>query len=121
MEQQGIPVTMANLNIHRNREEEMRQERMRYEKVLEEAAAQKAREQNKGKARGVEEEYDNEEIDEEGGECVAYSQRQRFSVPMGALLGKRSDAHYYLRLRFTPLMSTGIGVDFQSYDITSKA
>ncbi|MED6139652.1 hypothetical protein PIB30_085819 [Stylosanthes scabra] len=63
MEQQGIPVTMANLNIHRNREEEMCQERMRYEKVLEEAAAQKAREQNKGKARGVEEEYDDEETD----------------------------------------------------------
>ncbi|MED6115622.1 hypothetical protein PIB30_092432, partial [Stylosanthes scabra] len=68
MEQQGIPVTMANLNIHRNREEEMRQERMRYEKVLEEAAAQKAKEQNEGKARGVEEEYDDEETDEEGGE-----------------------------------------------------
>ncbi|MED6196948.1 hypothetical protein PIB30_052136 [Stylosanthes scabra] len=68
MEQQGIPVTMANLNIHRNIEEAMRQERMRYEKILEEAAAQKAREKNKGKARGIEEEYDDEEIDEEGGE-----------------------------------------------------
>ncbi|MED6128051.1 hypothetical protein PIB30_093939 [Stylosanthes scabra] len=51
MEQQGIPITKANLNIHRTREEEMRQERMRYEKILEEAAAQKAKEQNKGKAR----------------------------------------------------------------------
>ncbi|MED6149746.1 hypothetical protein PIB30_065542 [Stylosanthes scabra] len=68
IEQQGIPVTMANLNIHRNREEEMRQERMRYEKVLEEAATQKAKEQNKSKARGVEEDYDDEETDEEGGE-----------------------------------------------------
>ncbi|MED6176220.1 hypothetical protein PIB30_085993 [Stylosanthes scabra] len=38
IEQQGIPITMANLNIHRAREEEMYQERMRYEKVLEEAA-----------------------------------------------------------------------------------
>ncbi|MED6125062.1 hypothetical protein PIB30_064908 [Stylosanthes scabra] len=70
MEQKGIPVTMANLNIDRNREEKMRQERMRYEKVLEEAAAQKAREKNKGKARGVEEEYDDEETDEEDGECL---------------------------------------------------
>ncbi|MED6213114.1 hypothetical protein PIB30_090120 [Stylosanthes scabra] len=60
MEQQGIPITMANLNIHRNREEKMRQERMRYEKVLEEAATQKAKEQNKGKARGIEEDYDDE-------------------------------------------------------------
>ncbi|MED6212241.1 hypothetical protein PIB30_081416 [Stylosanthes scabra] len=68
MEQQGIPVTMANLNIYRNREEEMHQERMRYERVLEEAATQKAKEQNKGKARGAEEDYDDEEIDEEGGE-----------------------------------------------------
>ncbi|MED6176342.1 hypothetical protein PIB30_087302, partial [Stylosanthes scabra] len=47
MEKQGIPITMANLNIHRNREEEMCQERMRYETVLEEAAAQKAKEQTK--------------------------------------------------------------------------
>ncbi|MED6112910.1 hypothetical protein PIB30_066097 [Stylosanthes scabra] len=66
MEQQDIPVTMANPNIHRNREEEIRQEKMRFEKVLEEAAAQKAKEQNKGKARGVKEEYD----DEEGGEWL---------------------------------------------------
>ncbi|MED6224766.1 hypothetical protein PIB30_087326, partial [Stylosanthes scabra] len=68
MEQQGIPVTRATLNIHRNREKEMHRERMRYEKVLEEATAQKAKEQNKGKARGVEEDYDDEETDEEGGE-----------------------------------------------------
>ncbi|MED6127716.1 hypothetical protein PIB30_090733 [Stylosanthes scabra] len=32
MEMQGIPVTMANLAIHRQREEEMNQERMRYAK-----------------------------------------------------------------------------------------
>ncbi|MED6162598.1 hypothetical protein PIB30_072015 [Stylosanthes scabra] len=31
MEMQGIPVTMANLGIHRQREEEINQERMRYE------------------------------------------------------------------------------------------
>ncbi|MED6140230.1 hypothetical protein PIB30_091203, partial [Stylosanthes scabra] len=59
---------MANLNIHRTIEEEMRQERMRYEKVLEEAAAQKAKEQNKDKARGIEEDYDDKKTEDEGGE-----------------------------------------------------
>ncbi|MED6117942.1 hypothetical protein PIB30_114747, partial [Stylosanthes scabra] len=49
MEMQGIPVTMANLAIHRQKEEEMRQERMRYDHILQEAAAEKAREANKGK------------------------------------------------------------------------
>ncbi|MED6153133.1 hypothetical protein PIB30_098636 [Stylosanthes scabra] len=34
MEMQGIPVTMANLAIHAQREEEMNQERMRYDQVL---------------------------------------------------------------------------------------
>ncbi|MED6189598.1 hypothetical protein PIB30_097600 [Stylosanthes scabra] len=47
MEMQGIPVTMANLAIHRQREEEMNQERMRYDQILQEAAAQQARETNK--------------------------------------------------------------------------
>ncbi|MED6201237.1 hypothetical protein PIB30_092881, partial [Stylosanthes scabra] len=49
MEMQGIPVNMANLAIHRQREEEMNQERMRSERILQEAAAQQAR--NKGKSR----------------------------------------------------------------------
>ncbi|MED6177707.1 hypothetical protein PIB30_100643 [Stylosanthes scabra] len=40
MEMQGIPVNMANLAIHRQREEEMNQERMRCERILQEAAAQ---------------------------------------------------------------------------------
>ncbi|MED6149744.1 hypothetical protein PIB30_065540 [Stylosanthes scabra] len=53
MEMQGIPVNMANLAIHRQREEEMNQERMRYERILQEAAAQQAREANKGKSREV--------------------------------------------------------------------
>ncbi|MED6188060.1 hypothetical protein PIB30_082453 [Stylosanthes scabra] len=53
MEMQGIPVTMANLAIHRQREEEMNQERMRYDQILQEAAAQQAREANKGKSREV--------------------------------------------------------------------
>ncbi|MED6119660.1 hypothetical protein PIB30_013536 [Stylosanthes scabra] len=53
MEMQGIPVTMANMAIHRQKEEEMRQERMRYDHILQEAAAEKAREANKGKVREV--------------------------------------------------------------------
>ncbi|MED6108983.1 hypothetical protein PIB30_029325 [Stylosanthes scabra] len=64
MEMQGILVTMANLAIHRQKEEEMRQERMRYDQILQEAAAEKAREENKGKARMVEEAED-EDTDEE--------------------------------------------------------
>ncbi|MED6224903.1 hypothetical protein PIB30_088679 [Stylosanthes scabra] len=51
MEMQGIPVNMANLAIHRQRDEEMNQERMRSERILQEAAAQQAR--NKGKSREV--------------------------------------------------------------------
>ncbi|MED6188779.1 hypothetical protein PIB30_089157 [Stylosanthes scabra] len=51
MKMQGIPVTMANLAIHRQREKEMNQERMRHDQILQEAAAQQARETNKGKAR----------------------------------------------------------------------
>ncbi|MED6175692.1 hypothetical protein PIB30_080755 [Stylosanthes scabra] len=47
MEMQGIPVTMANLAIHRQREEEMNQERMRYDQILQEAAAQQAREEQR--------------------------------------------------------------------------
>ncbi|MED6205026.1 hypothetical protein PIB30_014250 [Stylosanthes scabra] len=66
MEMQGIPVTMANLAIHRQKEEEMNQERMRYDQILQEAATQQAREANKGKAREVvpdsEEEEDSKEL-----------------------------------------------------------
>ncbi|MED6189621.1 hypothetical protein PIB30_097814, partial [Stylosanthes scabra] len=47
MEMQGIPVTMTNLAIHRQREEEVNQERMRYNQILQEVAAQRAREANK--------------------------------------------------------------------------
>ncbi|MED6225481.1 hypothetical protein PIB30_094161, partial [Stylosanthes scabra] len=36
MEMKGIPVNMANLAIHRQREEEINQERMRYERILQE-------------------------------------------------------------------------------------
>ncbi|MED6224150.1 hypothetical protein PIB30_081043 [Stylosanthes scabra] len=47
MEMQGIPVNMANLAIHRQREEEMNQERMRCERILQEAGAQQARNKDK--------------------------------------------------------------------------
>ncbi|MED6151827.1 hypothetical protein PIB30_086092 [Stylosanthes scabra] len=53
MEMQGIPVTMVNLAIHRQREEEINQENMRYDHILQEAATQQAREANKGKTREV--------------------------------------------------------------------
>ncbi|MED6212989.1 hypothetical protein PIB30_088928 [Stylosanthes scabra] len=68
MEMQGIPVTMANLAIHRQREEEMNQERMRHDQILQEAAAQQVRETNKGKTREVvpdsEEEFVSSESEE---------------------------------------------------------
>ncbi|MED6149361.1 hypothetical protein PIB30_061595, partial [Stylosanthes scabra] len=53
MEMQGIPVTIANLAIHRHREEEMNQERMRHDQMVQEATTERAREANKGKAREV--------------------------------------------------------------------
>ncbi|MED6196655.1 hypothetical protein PIB30_049463 [Stylosanthes scabra] len=53
MEAQGVPVTIANLAIHRHREKEMNQERMRHNQTVQEAAAEKAREANKGKVREV--------------------------------------------------------------------
>ncbi|MED6138676.1 hypothetical protein PIB30_076665 [Stylosanthes scabra] len=68
MEIQGIPVTMANLAIHRQREEEINQERMRYDQILQEAAAQQAREANKGKTREIvpdsEDEFVSSEFEE---------------------------------------------------------
>ncbi|MED6164244.1 hypothetical protein PIB30_087851 [Stylosanthes scabra] len=68
MEMQGILVTMANLAIHRQGEEEMNQERMRCDQILQEAAAQQAREANNGKTREVvpdsEEEFVSSESEE---------------------------------------------------------
>ncbi|MED6198835.1 hypothetical protein PIB30_070279, partial [Stylosanthes scabra] len=68
MEMQGIPVTMANLAIHRQREEKMNQERMRHDQILQEAAAQQERKTNKGKTREVvpdsEEEFLSSESEE---------------------------------------------------------
>ncbi|MED6196749.1 hypothetical protein PIB30_050294 [Stylosanthes scabra] len=61
IQQQGIPITMDNLKIHRLREEEMLQERQRYQRILDEAASARAKEQNKGKARRVEEDSEEDE------------------------------------------------------------
>ncbi|MED6226472.1 hypothetical protein PIB30_104116 [Stylosanthes scabra] len=68
MEMQGIPVTMANLAIHRQREEEMNQERMRCERILQEAAAQQAREANNGKSREVVPDFEDEFVSSESEE-----------------------------------------------------
>ncbi|MED6170448.1 hypothetical protein PIB30_031000 [Stylosanthes scabra] len=60
-----FPMTIANLAIHRHREEEMNQERMRQNQMVQEATAERAREANKGKAREVvldSEEEDSEEL-----------------------------------------------------------
>ncbi|MED6122428.1 hypothetical protein PIB30_039725 [Stylosanthes scabra] len=53
IEMQGILETMANLAIHRQREEEMNQERMRHNQIIQEASAQQEKETNKGKSREV--------------------------------------------------------------------
>ncbi|MED6180605.1 hypothetical protein PIB30_011641 [Stylosanthes scabra] len=63
MEMQGIPVIIANLAIHRHREEEMNQERMRHDQMVQEATTERAREANKGKAREVVPDFD-EDMDE---------------------------------------------------------
>ncbi|MED6204707.1 hypothetical protein PIB30_011387 [Stylosanthes scabra] len=64
MEAQGVPVTIANLAIHRHREEEMNRERMRHNQTVQEAAFQRAREANKGKAREVVPDSEEEESEE---------------------------------------------------------
>ncbi|MED6123162.1 hypothetical protein PIB30_046603 [Stylosanthes scabra] len=63
-EAQGVPVTIANLAIHRHREEEMNQERMRHNQMVQEAAAEMAREANKGKAREVVPDSEEEQSEE---------------------------------------------------------
>ncbi|MED6137031.1 hypothetical protein PIB30_061187 [Stylosanthes scabra] len=64
MEAQGVPVTIANLAIHRHREEKMNRERMRHNQTVQEAASQRAREANKGKAREVVPDSEEEESEE---------------------------------------------------------
>ncbi|MED6195950.1 hypothetical protein PIB30_042618 [Stylosanthes scabra] len=64
MEAQGVPVTIANLAIHRHREEEMNRERMRHNQTVQEAAAERVREAKKGKAREVVPDSEEEESEE---------------------------------------------------------
>ncbi|MED6212017.1 hypothetical protein PIB30_079159 [Stylosanthes scabra] len=82
MEMRGIPVTMASLALHRQKEEEMNQERMRYDQILQEAAAQQARETNKGKAREVVPDSEEEFIssESEGWATVETSQTTTIST-----------------------------------------
>ncbi|MED6134864.1 hypothetical protein PIB30_040877 [Stylosanthes scabra] len=54
----------TNLAIHRHREEEMNRERMRHNQTVQEAASQRAREANKGKAREVVPDSEEEESEE---------------------------------------------------------
>ncbi|MED6197035.1 hypothetical protein PIB30_052940 [Stylosanthes scabra] len=80
MEAQGVPVTIANLAIHRHREEEMNQERMRHNQTVQEAAAEKAREANKGKVREVVPDSDEDMDDLVSGESEEWflSRKDRF-------------------------------------------
>ncbi|MED6220961.1 hypothetical protein PIB30_049847 [Stylosanthes scabra] len=101
MEAQGIPVTIANLAIHRHREEEMNQERMRHNQTVQEAAAERAREENKGKAREVvpdSEEGSDELVSGKLEECIAWS-----FIPRG------NDTHFtvVLLVRFGALAEIG--------------
>ncbi|MED6200443.1 hypothetical protein PIB30_085156 [Stylosanthes scabra] len=64
MEAQGIPMTIPNLAIDRHREEEMNQERTKHNQTVQEAAAERAREVNKGKARKVVPDSEEEESEE---------------------------------------------------------
>ncbi|MED6224458.1 hypothetical protein PIB30_084232 [Stylosanthes scabra] len=102
MEAQGIPVTIANLAIHRHREEEMNRERMRNNQTVQEAASQRAREANKGKARKVvpdsEEEESKEMYSSPSEECIAWSFIHRgndthFTVVLLERFGALADLH----------------------------
>ncbi|MED6162783.1 hypothetical protein PIB30_073808 [Stylosanthes scabra] len=75
MEAQGVPVTIANLAIHRHREEEMNREQMRHNQTVQEAEAERAREENKGKAREVVPDFE-----EEGSEELYSSESEEWSI-----------------------------------------
>ncbi|MED6216670.1 hypothetical protein PIB30_009816 [Stylosanthes scabra] len=63
-EAQDIPVTIANLAIHRHREEDMNQERKRHNQEVHEGTTEREREANKGKAREVVPDSEEEESEE---------------------------------------------------------
>ncbi|MED6170893.1 hypothetical protein PIB30_035470 [Stylosanthes scabra] len=138
MEMQGIPVTMANLALHRQKEEEMNQERMRYDQILQEAATQQAREANKGKDREVvpdseEEEEDSEELASSASEeCIAWSFIPRgndthFTVVLHVRFGALAEIGAYHNLKVlhvldgsSPGLPQNFGRRFISPDLSSK-
>ncbi|MED6225660.1 hypothetical protein PIB30_095760 [Stylosanthes scabra] len=65
MQGRRIPITLENLKINRQREEEIRIERQRYQRILDEVAARRAKEQNKGKARRDEDEDEDDDDDDD--------------------------------------------------------
>ncbi|MED6147101.1 hypothetical protein PIB30_040811 [Stylosanthes scabra] len=85
IEAQGIPVTIANLAIHRHREEEMNQERMRHDQTVQEATAERAREANKGKAREVVPNSEKEEDSEELASSASEEWKEAWIVLFGPL------------------------------------
>ncbi|MED6183520.1 hypothetical protein PIB30_038642 [Stylosanthes scabra] len=109
MEAQGVPVRIANLAIHRHREEEMNRERMRHNQTVQEAASQRAREANKGNAREVvpdsEEEESKEMYSSPSEECIAWS-----FIPCG------NDTHFTVVL----LERFGALADFLHQSVTPR-
>ncbi|MED6126500.1 hypothetical protein PIB30_079167 [Stylosanthes scabra] len=92
MVMQGIPVTMANLALHRQKEEEMNQERMRLDQILQEAAAQQARETNKGKAREVVPDSEEEFISSESEE---WKNEERKLAEQETKFGSKSEKEFH--------------------------
>ncbi|MED6140624.1 hypothetical protein PIB30_095034 [Stylosanthes scabra] len=61
MQGRGIPVTIENLKVNRQRAEEMWRVRQEYQRSIDEAMSRKSKEQNKGKARREEEKSEDED------------------------------------------------------------
>ncbi|MED6213550.1 hypothetical protein PIB30_094465 [Stylosanthes scabra] len=65
MQERGIPVTLENLTIHRNREEKIQRERERHKKISDEEIARRAKELSKNKARTQDDSDEDEDDDED--------------------------------------------------------
>ncbi|MED6161043.1 hypothetical protein PIB30_056991 [Stylosanthes scabra] len=104
MEMQGIPVTIANLAIHRHREEEMNQKRMRHDQMVQEATAERASEANKGKAREVVPDFEEEEDSEELTSSASEEWKEAWSF-----ISRGNDTHFtvVLLIRFGALAEIG--------------
>ncbi|MED6200424.1 hypothetical protein PIB30_084915 [Stylosanthes scabra] len=92
MEKQGIPVTMANLAIHRQREEEMNQERMRHNQIIQEATAQQAKETNKGKSREVVPDSEEEFVSSKSEE---WKNKERKLAEQETKFGSKSEEEFH--------------------------